>query len=55
MDRHNINYENPKQLSIEEQFYRRLKEGGISDHIRLIVEKLMKIEIDAKKHAKKTN
>jgi hypothetical protein len=55
MDRHNIYNENPKQLSIEEQFYRRLKEGGISDHIRLIVEKLVKIEIDAKKHAKKTN
>jgi hypothetical protein len=55
MGRHDLNNETPKKLSIEEQFYRRLKEGGISDHIRLIVEKLVKIEIDAKKHAKKTN
>jgi hypothetical protein len=55
MDRHNINNENPKKLSIEEQFYRQLKEGGIRQHVRLMVKKLMKIEIDAKEHAKKTN
>ena len=55
MDRHNINDENPKKLSIEEQFYKQLKEGGIRQHVRLMVKKLMKIEIDAKEHSKKTN
>jgi hypothetical protein len=48
MDRHDVNRETFKQLSIEEQFYRRLKEGGIRQHIRLIVEKLMKIEANRK-------
>ena len=48
MDRHDVDNEYPIKLSIEEQFYRRLKEGGIREHIRLIVEKLMKIEANRK-------
>jgi len=40
MNRHDIKSVMPTKIPVKEEFYRRLKEGGIRDHVRYMIKKI---------------